>query len=183
MALLILGIALWVGAHLLKRIAPGLRAGMGEQKGKGIVTAALVVSLLLMIIGYRSAAVIPVWSPPTFMVHINNLLMLVAVFIFATAHTKGRLRGWTRHPMLLSVKVWALAHLLVNGDLASVLLFGALLAWAVASVVIINKADPDWTRPEPGTAKKDVLLAVITLVAFAAFAGIHVALGVWPFPS
>ena len=164
-------------------MAPGVRAKLGDGPGKGVVTLLLVLSLVLMILGYRSATFLPVWTPPEFMVHINNLLMLVAVFIFATAHTKGRLRGWTRHPMLLSVKVWALAHLLVNGDLASILLFGGLLAWAVTSVIVINRAEPDWTRPEPGTAAKDALLAVITLVAFAAFAGIHIALGVWPFPA
>ena len=182
MAILILGLALWVLPHLFKRIAPDARASLGDR-GKGLVTIALVAGLILMIIGYRMAAFVPVWNPPSFAIHINNLLMLVAVFIFGSAHTTGRLRGWTRHPMLLSVQVWAVAHLLVNGDLASLLLFGTLLAWALATPILINKAEPDWTRPEPGEAKKDVVLVVITLVAFAAFTGIHSLLGVWPFPS
>ena len=182
MALLILGVALWILAHLFKRIAPDARASLGSS-GKGIVTAALIAALILIILGYRMADFIPVWTPPSFMVHINNLLMLCAVFVFASGHTTGRLRGWLRHPMLHSVKIWATAHLLVNGDLASIILFGSLLCWAVATPILINRAEPDWTRPEPGDPKKDVLLAVITLVAFVAFTGIHTALGVWPFPS
>ena len=82
--------------------------------------------------------------------------------------------------MLLSVKIWALAHLLVNGDLASIILFASMLGWAEASVILINRADPDWTRPEPGEAKKDVLLVVITLVTFTVAVGIHTWLGVSP---
>jgi len=75
------------------------------------------------------------------------------------------------------------AHLLVNGDLASIILFGGLLAWAVLEVIIINRAEPVWNRPQPGEAKKDVLLVVITLVSFVVIAAIHAWLGVWPFPG
>lgn len=183
MPLMIAGLLLWALAHWFKRIAPAARARLGDP-GKGLIALLLVASILMMGRGYRVADVIAVWSPPGFLVHLNNLLMLVAIFIFATAHTKGRLRGWTRHPMLISVKVWAFAHLLVNGDLASILLFGGLLIWAVVSVILINKAEPDWTRPEPGPAKKDLLLVIITLVVFVVVTGIHYGVfGIWPFPS
>ncbi|GGB88174.1 membrane protein [Marivita lacus] len=182
MALLVLGLLIWVGAHIFKRVAPEQRAAMGDT-GKLIVTVALVISIGLMIWGYRGAAFIHVWSPPSFMVHINNLLMLVALFVFGMSATTGRLRGKMRHPQLVSVKIWAVAHLLVNGDLASIILFGGLLAWAVLEVIIINRAEPVWNRPQPGEAKKDVLLVVITLVSFVVIAAIHAWLGVWPFPG
>lgn len=182
MALLIVGLLIWVGAHIFKRVAPEQRAAMGDT-GKLIVTVALVISIGLMIWGYRGAAFIPVWSPPGFMVHINNLLMLVALFVFGMSATTGRLRGKMRHPQLTAVKIWAVAHLLVNGDLASIILFGGLLAWAVLEVIIINRAEPVWNRPQPGEAKKDVLLVVITLVSFLVIAAIHAWLGVWPFPG
>jgi uncharacterized membrane protein len=182
MALLVLGLLIWVGAHIFKRVAPEQRAAMGDT-GKLIVTVALVISIGLMIWGYRGAAFIPVWSPPSFMVHINNLLMLVALFVFGMSATTGRLRGKMRHPQLTAVKIWAVAHLLVNGDLASIILFGGLLAWAVLEVIIINRAEPVWNRPQPGEAKKDVLLVVITLVSFVVIAAIHAWLGVWPFPG
>jgi uncharacterized membrane protein len=117
------------------------------------------------------------------MVHINNLLMLIAVGVFATAHTKGQLRGWTRHPMLLGVVVWGAAHLLVNGDLASILLFGSMVLWALISIVAINRAQPEWEKPERGDPSRDKILFGITIVAFALIAGIHNWLGVWPFPQ
>ncbi len=182
MGLLVLGLLIWVGAHIFKRVAPEQRAAMGD-KGKGVVAVLLLVSLGLIIWGYRGAEFINVWYPPSFMVHINNLLMLIAVFVFGMSATTGRLRGKMRHPQLTAVKIWAVAHLLVNGDLASIILFGGMLAWAVLEVILINKAVPVWDRPQPGEAKKDVVLVVITVVMFALMTGIHAWLGVSPFPG
>lgn len=182
MTLLILGLILWILAHYFKRLAPDMRANMGNA-GKGVVALLIVASVALMIFGYRWAPFIPVWSPPSFMVHINNLLMLVAFFVYGMSATTGRLRGKMRHPQLTAVKIWAVAHLLVNGDLASLILFGGLLAWAVGSVILINRSEPNWQRPAPGAAKKDILLVVITLVMFSVVAAIHIWAGVWPFPG
>ena len=181
MTLLILGLVLWIAAHLFKRVAPDAREALGNP-GKGLVAVSILGGLVLMIIGYQQADYVHVWAPPTWGVHLNNLLMLVAVFFFALSHSKGRLRARFRHPMLASVKIWALAHLLVRGDLASILLFGGLLAWAVVSVIAINRAAP-WVPPAPGEARRDVILVGITLVAFVAIAAIHYWLGVSPFPG
>ena len=137
--------------------------------------------LVLMVVGYRGAEFVNLWFPPAWTVHLNNLLMLAAVFVYGMSATKGRLRGRLRHPQLIAVKIWAVAHLLVNGDLASVVLFGGLLAWAVLEVIVINRTE-DWVRPEPGPAKKDIVLVAITLVMFGAITWIHNWLGVWPFP-
>jgi uncharacterized membrane protein len=182
MTLLILGLILWIVAHFFKRLAPDMRAQMGNA-GKGVVAVLIIASVIAMIFGYQWAPFIPVWYPPSFMVHINNLLMLVAFFVYGMSATTGRLRGKMRHPQLVAVKIWAVAHLLVNGDLASLILFGGMLAWAVGSVILINRAEPDWQRPTPGDAKKDVLLVVITLVMFSVVAGIHIWAGVWLFPG
>lgn len=179
MFLLTLGVILWILAHYFKRLMPERRAAMGD-KGRGPVAIAILLSLVAMVIGYRTAAFIPVWSPPSFLTHVNNLLMLLAFFVFGMSQTTGRLRGKMRHPQLTAVKIWAVAHLLVNGDLASIILFGGMLVWAIGSVVLINRSQ-DWIRPEPGDAKKDVLLVVITLVTFSIVAGIHMLLGVSPF--
>lgn len=181
MAYLILGLILWIGSHLFKRLMPEARARMGSA-GKGLVTGLSFAALGLMIWGYRSAEFIDVWTPPSWTVHLNNLLMLVAVFFLALSHSKGRLRARFRHPMLAAVKIWAVAHLLVNGDLASILLFGGMLAWAVVSVILINRAEP-WVPPQPGEPKKDVVAVVITLVVYGVIVGIHMALGVSPFPG
>ena len=181
MTLLILGLILWIVPHWLKRLAPNLRASMGAR-GRGVISILLFIGLGLIIYGYRQADMINIWYPPAFLTHINNLLMVVAVAVFAMAHTKGRLRGKIRHPMLVSVKIWATAHLLVNGDLASIILFGGMLIWAVVSVILINRAE-DWTRPEPGDKGRDWLFAVISFVTFAIMVAIHIALGVHPFPG
>lgn len=181
MAYLILGLLLWTAAHLFKRVAPDLRAGMGTA-GKGAVALGVLAGLVLMVVGYRQAEFVNIWFPPAWTVHVNNLMMLGAVFLYGMSATKGRLRGAMRHPQLTAVKVWAVAHLLVNGDLASLILFGGLLGWAVLEVVMINRAET-WERPAPGEAKKDILLVVITLGMFAAIAAIHIWLGVWPFPG
>lgn len=181
MTLLILGLLLWSGAHLFKRIAPEKRAALG-QKGQGIVALAILAGVALMILGYRMADFIPVWSPPAFLTHLNNLLMVIAVFLFAMSSSRGVLRGKMRHPQLTGVKTWALAHLLVNGDLASIILFGGLMAWAVVSVILINKAGP-WDRPEPGPRSKDIPTVIGTLAVFAIITLIHGWIGPSPFPG
>lgn len=183
MTLLILGLTVWIAAHYFKRLMPAQRAAMGE-KGKGVVAVLLVGSIILMVIGYRNAAFIPVWTPPAFLSGINNLAMLLAFWVFGSSAAKGA-KAWpaykTRHPQLLAVKIWALAHLLVNGDLASLVLFGGMLAWAVGSVILINRAEPEWTAPAPAGRATYIRLAVISAILFTITAAIHIALGVNPF--
>ncbi|MEM6888663.1 MAG: NnrU family protein [Pseudomonadota bacterium] len=185
MILLILGLLLWVAAHYFKRLAPDARAQLGAP-GKGIAAGAIVAALVLMILGYRAADYMQVWAPPGFLVHVNNTAMLLAFWVYGSSAAKG-VKAWPayklRHPQLAGFKIWAAAHLLVNGDLASILLFGGLLAWAVGEVILINKAEPVWTPPAPAGSATYIRLAVISSVLFAAVAGIHIWLGVWPFPS
>lgn len=162
---------------------PDQRAAMGRQ-GKGIIAVAIVAALVMIIIGYRGAAFIPVWTPPPFLTHLNNLLMVLAFWVYGSSAAKGA-KAWpaykTRHPQLMAVKIWAFAHLLVNGDLASILLFGSMLAWAVGSVILINRAEPNWTPPAPASKATYIRLAVITLVMLVVVTAIHTLLGVSPF--
>ncbi|NBR53740.1 MAG: hypothetical protein EBT91_10000, partial [Rhodobacteraceae bacterium] len=85
------------------------------------------------------------------------------------------------HPMLGGVKVWAFAHLLVNGDLASVVLFGGLLLWSVASMLLINRAEPEWQRPGPSSAPNEIKTLVLTAVIVVVIGYVHNWLGYWPF--
>jgi uncharacterized membrane protein len=181
MALLIAGVLIWAFSHLMKRVTPGLRAGLGENGGKLVVTGLTVLAIVLMVKGYRSADVIVLWSPPAFLTHVNNLLMLVAVYLVNLGFSRGRIRARIRHPMLAAVKTWAIAHLLVNGDLASVILFGGLLAWAVLDLILINRMEPEWKRPVAGPAVNDVIYAVVSLGVFALIGWTHNWLGYWPF--
>jgi uncharacterized membrane protein len=180
--LLILGVALWWAAHLFKRVMPAQRAAMSNG-GKGAVALALVAAILLMIFGYRMTDFIYVWAPPTFLIHVNNLLVLVAFFLMSPAGQKGRLLNKLRHPMLGGFKLWAFAHLLVNGDLASIILFGGLLAWAVVEVIVINKSEPEWTPGKPGTYGKDAMFFVASIILLGIVGYIHGLVGPSPFGS
>jgi uncharacterized membrane protein len=181
MTLLIIGILLWVASHTLKRIAPGLRAALGEERGKGVMALLALAGIVLMVIGYRGAAVVPVYTPLPGMGHLNNLLMLFSLFFFAAGGMKpGIVATKVRHNMLTGLLIWALAHLLVNGDLASIVLFGSMAAYAIASMLLISRAVP-WQRPERGPVMNDVKSALGAVVLYAVIVGIHWWLGYNPF--
>ncbi len=180
MTWMVLGLALWWGAHLFKRLAPARRAALGDA-GKGLVTAGIVAGVALMVAGYRGAGQIDLWSPPAVLTHVNNLLMLLAVYLFAASGMKTRITRVIRHPQLTAVKTWAVAHLLVNGDVASLILFGGILAWAVVEVIVINRAGP---RPAPNPSApigKEIGAIVGAVLVTGAIGWVHNWLGVWPF--
>lgn len=179
---LILGVGLWWAAHLYKRVLPAQRAAMGNA-GKGAVTLAIVVAIVLMVLGFRATPYVAVWTPPAFMIHINNTLMLIAIWMMSPAGKKGRILNKIRHPMLAGFRLWAIAHLLVNGDLASIVMFGGLLVWGLCEVVVINKAEPGWTPGEPGTLAKDAIFMAASVVLLGVIGMIHGWLGYWPFPQ
>ncbi len=187
MTFLILGLVLWTLAHVFKAVAPERRAALtgslGEGPSKGVFAALIALGLILMIWGYRAAPFVPVWTPPLWGVHLNNLLMLFSVALFGAGKSKGRARSLMRHPQLTAVVIWAGAHLLVNGDVASLVLFGGLAVWALVNMVLINARDGAWVRPEPGPLKGDLRLAIIALVLYGVIAAIHTWLGYPVFPG
>ena len=176
MAWLITGLLVWTVAHLFKRMAPGPRAAMGDA-GKGVIALALLVGVVLMVIGYRQADGTVFWGRSPATTGVNNLIMLVSVYLFAASGMKTALARRMRHPMLVAVMLWAAAHLLVNGNVPSIVLFGGLLAWAVVEVVAINRAVPGWTPPPPAPAKREVMALAGTVVVYAVIAGVHYWLG------
>lgn len=184
MILLLLGLLLWIAVHFFKRAAPGPRQTMQDRMGdasKGVIAALLLLSVVLMVIGYRSADGTFFWDRSAALTGINNLLMLLAVALFGLGSSKSRFRARMRHPMLTGMVVWAIAHLLVNGDTPSFVLFGGLAIWALAEMVVINRAEPDYTPYEGGSVAGDIRLVVISLVVFSVIAGIHIWLGYNPF--
>ncbi|WP_298436667.1 NnrU family protein [uncultured Jannaschia sp.] len=170
--LIVLGLALWTGAHVFKRVAPERRAAMGEP-GKGLVTGAIVVSLLLMIFGYRWAPFDPVWALGAWTYPVNNLLVLVAFYFFATSGAKTRVARAVVHPQLVGFSIWAAAHLLVNGQVASILLFGGLLLWALGTIVMLNRIAPTATPAHPVPVKKEVTAVIAALVLYVVVYLIH----------
>ena len=182
MLILILGVALWWAPHLFKRVAPDARANMGDR-GKGLVAGTLILSVILMIWGYRVAPADSIWwGPSPMMKGINNLLVLIAFYLFAAAGMKTGLASRLRHPQLTGFALWAFAHLLVNGDLPSLVLFGGLMAWAIVEMIVINRAEPGWTPPAHAVPiRKEGMAALGAVVVFGLIGLIHAWLGYNPF--
>ena len=172
----VLGLALWTSAHWFKRLAPAVRAGMGDA-GKGVVTLLLLVAVVAMVIGYRGAEFVPVYTPVPGMGHANNALMMLSLFLFGVGGTKGTLYPKMRHPMLWGTVVWSVAHLLVNGDQVSIVLFGGIGLWALISMALINRSAL-WVAPANGRGIKGDLMNIVgVLVLFGGIAMIHKWLG------
>ena len=147
MALLILGLIVFLGTHVFT-MARGPRARLIERIGegpyKGLYSLVTLAGLILIVVGYgqyRAHGWIDVWHPPMWTRHLALVLVWIAFVMVAAAYFPGRIKGALKHPMLAGVKVWALAHLLANGDLGSILLFGSILAWAVAARISVKRRD------------------------------------------
>jgi uncharacterized membrane protein len=146
MALLIIGLVLFLGAHLAPT-APGLRGGLVEQIGlnpyKLVFSVVSLAGFILIVMGvsaFRGApADIHLWSPPLWTRHLAFALMLFAFVLIVSAYVPSHIRDLARHPMLLAIKIWATAHLLANGDLLAVLLFGSFLAFAVYDRISVKR--------------------------------------------
>jgi len=179
MIFLILGVALWVAAHLWKRIAPDHRAAFGD-KGKGIVAVATVASVVLMVVGYRSAEGAVFWGRSGALVGINNLLMILAFYLYAASGKGTRVTRWVRHPQLTGFTIWAVAHVLVNGDVPSFILFGGLALWAIVQMALINRAQGPRETYHAPPIKSEGIAVVATCVVVIVVMAIHYALGVQP---
>ncbi|MBL8830852.1 MAG: NnrU family protein [Rhodospirillales bacterium] len=176
MRLLVAGLVLFLGTHLLTT-RRALRAGLIERLGplrfKGLYSLASLAGFALVIHGfgtYREAGYIDVWTPPRGLAHFAMLLNLPVFVLLATAYLPGGwIKGKTRHPMLLAIKCWALAHLLANGDLGSMLLFGGFLAWAAyARMSMRERGEAD---PAPvAFGRSDIVAVAGGLAAYAVFA-------------
>lgn len=180
MTYIIIGLLLWTAAHVWKRVAPANRAKWGD-KGKLIVAVASVIAIVLMVMGYRFADGTVFWGRTPAMTGINNLLMLLAFYLFAASGAKTRITKAVRHPQLTAVIVWAFGHLLVNGDAESILLFGGMGAWAVLEIILINGIQGVRTPYHTVPVKKEITAIVATVVVFIVTALIHMAVGPNPF--
>ncbi|WP_029058550.1 NnrU family protein [Stappia stellulata] len=146
MTMLIAGLIIFFGVHTLPmkpELRGRMRARLGDLGYKGAFALVSLLGLVLIVYGYgmaRAAGPVLLYSPPVWMSHITMLLMLpVFVLLVAAYAPTGHIKARVKHPMILAVKVWALAHLLANGDLASVVLFGGFLAWGVVDRISLKK--------------------------------------------
>ncbi len=179
MTWLILGLVIFLGVHSVSIAAPAARdrwlAQMGESGWKGLYSLLSVVGLALIVWGYGQARFDPVYlyTAPTGLRHLSALLMLPVFPLLLAPYLPGRIKTLTRHPMLVATKLWALAHLLANGTLADVLLFGGFLVWAVADRISVKRREQaGQVRAVPGlpaSGLNDVIVVVAGLALYLVF--------------
>jgi uncharacterized membrane protein len=181
MNLLILGLVLFLGIHIFTTLrAPraAVIGRIGEGPYKGIYSLVALVGLVLIVWGfgrYRSEGYIQVWNPPFAIFHPISLVLLwmALVALAATYAPPSRIKSILRHPMLVAVKAWALSHLLVNGDLGSLLLFGSLLAWAIYDRIAVKRRGDSGAPAVASFGRNDAIVIVIGTIAYVAILWLH----------
>ena len=178
MAMLILGLLLFLGIHSTRIFADGWRSGMVARMGplpwKGLFALVSILGFIVLVWGFRMARqeTLVLWVSPSWMKHVTAVLMIFAMILFVSAYVPGNwFKARLHHPQVLSVKVWALAHLLSVGVVADVVLFGGFLIWAVLSFRAARQRDrANHTVYPPGNAIGTSIAIAAGLVAWSVFA-------------
>ena len=170
MVWLLLGVLAWSATHLLPSAGVPVRAGLierlGEDRYKGLFALTILLSIVLMVLGWRSAEPVHLYAPPGWSRLAANVLMVVALVLFAASGLTTNLKRVLRHPQLTGAATWAGAHLLANGDSRSLVLFGGIGLWAVVAMLLINRRDGAWEKPEPQPMSADLKPLIAGVVAF-----------------
>ncbi len=174
---MIAGLVLFLGVHTLttqREARARLIATVGEggyKIGYALVSLAGLVLIVWGFSHYRATGWIEVWSPPKALKHLNVALMLPAVILVVAAYLRGRIYAAVKHPMLAGVKLWAFGHLLANGDLGGIILFGSFLAWAVFDRISLKRrADPGAPPIPAGGVTNDLIAVAVGIVIYLALA-------------
>ena len=179
MTLLLLGLLLFTAVHLVPSLAPGIKSAwlgrLGENGYKGTFSLLLVAGLVLIVFGWRGTVPEFVYRPPAGLHFPALALVFLGFLLFVVSNRKSRLRRLVRHPQLTGVSLWGIAHLMLNGDNRSLLLFGGLTLWAIVEMVAINRRDGIWIKDEaPGWGRE-----IVTLVITAVVIGVVIAAHPW----
>lgn len=175
---LVLGLVFFLGVHSVRIVADDWRSAQiarrGEGPWKGLVSLASLAGFALIVWGYAMARTQPLmlWAPPRWAPHLASLLVLFAFVLLVAAYVpKNGIKTWVHHPMLLGVMLWAIAHLLANGTLADLLLFGSFLVWAVLDFIAARRRDHAAGDPHlPGTLAGSLIALAVGVAAWALFA-------------
>lgn len=177
MLVLILGVALWSVVHLSSSVTPGLREAIrgrvGEQPYRAAYALLIVLSVILIVLGWRSSSLASAYQPPPWGYQLALALMPLALILFVSANAPGNVRRILRHPMLLGVVLWSLAHLASNGEKRSLVLFGVIGIWAVLEIIFINRREGEREKQPSVSPVPDLVAIVLGLLVFAALAWLH----------
>ena len=177
MTILIAGLLLFACAHLFPSVFSASRNKLATRLGsnayRGLFSLLIVTSLVLIVIGWRSTAPAFVYDPPFAGGIVTSLVILIAFILFVASQTRSNIKRLARHPQMLAVILWSVAHLLVNGDMRSVLLFGGMGTWAVLEIVFCNRRDGSWQKPAPAPRIWDIATVAFGATAFVILALLH----------
>ncbi len=177
MALLVIGVLLFAGIHLIPSLAPGVKAGwqgrLGEGGYKGSFALLLLVALALIVTGWRSTLPEMVYFPPPGLRHPAMGLVALGFILMAAASRKSRLCLIVRHPQLTGVALWGIAHLMMNGNSRDLVLFGGITIWTIVEMFAINRRDGEWVKGEAPSWAYEIVTVVLALVVVAVVAFIH----------
>jgi uncharacterized membrane protein len=175
LAVLILGLVLFIGAHVFVTMRPQRNAlirTVGPGAYKGLFALVAIAGVVLIGWGYgtyRATDWIPIWNPPSWTRHVTVLLMWPASIAFVATYIPGDIKRVLKHPTLVAVKLWAVAHLISNGDLGSIILFGSLLAWAVYDrITLKQRTDPGGPKIPVGGRRNDIIAIVVGTIVYLA---------------
>jgi uncharacterized membrane protein len=182
LVIVILGLAAFLGGHAFvtfRAERAGVIARVGEGPYKGLFSLLALIGIILISYGfgqYRAAGEIAIWNPPTWTRHVTVALMWPAVICVVAAYVRGDIQRVLKHPMLVGVKLWAVAHLIANGDLGGIILFGSILAWAVFDrITLKRRSDPGAPAIPNGGRRNDIIAVVVGTL-------LYLALGFWFHP-
>ena len=174
---LCIGVLLFMIVHFIPSLARGFKNSLveriGENPYKGVFSLLLVLSIALMVIGWRSTIPEHVYLPPSWGTALTSVLMLISVLLFGAAQQPTRIKRYIRHPQLTGMAVWSLSHLLSNGDSRSLVLFGGLGLWALIEMLLISRREGVWVRPYGPALSVEIRGIVISAVIFFVLVFLH----------
>jgi uncharacterized membrane protein len=182
LAIMILGLALFIDAHVFVTMREWRAVTIvrfGEWPYKGVIALVSLIGIVLISYGfaqYRAEGMINVWSPPAWTRHLTDLLVWPAIVFVTAAYIRGDIARVLKHPMLVGVKLWAVAHLIANGDLGSIILFGSILGWAVFDRITLKRRSDPGAPPIPTGGRTNDIIAVVVGTL------LYLALGFWFHP-
>lgn len=182
-----IGILIWSLLHFIPVLGQGLRTDLRERIGatpyQAIFSLGVLGAIVLMVFGWRTGQQFNVYEPAAWGRPVGTLFIFTAFLLFGLAHAKTNVKRFIRHPQLTGLVIWAMGHLMANGDNLSLILFGGLGLWAFVSIQLINRRDGIWHKPDRLPLSAELRPALIGVVIFAVFLMAHSFLfGVSPFP-
>jgi len=171
MTILITGLLIWWTVHLFPAVATDTRTNLVNQFGlgpyKGCFALLIVISIVVMVFGWRSIEPVDIYLPPLWGRHVTSFLVLLTFILFVAAKRRNNIKRILRHPQLTGLVLWSIGHLFANGDSRSLVLFTGLGLWAILEICMINRRTGAWVKPAPAPVKSDIITVAGGVILFA----------------